>query len=58
MTLLLIAEHDQNELTAGTLATLTAAQQLSSDVHLVLFGDNLGKLLRVLPSMKVLKRFW
>jgi len=44
MTLLLIAEHDQNELTAGTLATLTAAQQLSSDVHLVLFGDNLGKI--------------
>ena len=43
MTLLLIAEHDQNELTAGTLAVLTAAQQLSSDIYLVLFGGNLGK---------------
>jgi electron transfer flavoprotein alpha subunit len=56
MTLLLIAEHDQNELTAGTLATLTAAQQLSSDVHLVLFGENLEKVASSASSYEGLKK--
>lgn len=56
MTLLLIAEHDQNELTAGTLATLTAAQQLSSDVHLVLFGENLEKVASRASSYEGLKK--
>lgn len=56
MTVLLIAEHDQSELTAGTLATLTAAQQLSSDVHLVLFGDNLGKIAENASSYEGLKK--
>lgn len=56
MTLLLIAEHDQNELTAGTLATLTAAQQLSSDVHLILFGENLEKIAESASSYEGLKK--
>jgi len=56
MTLLLIAEHDQNELTAGTLATLTAAQQLSADVHLVLFGESLEKVASHASSYEGLKK--
>lgn len=56
MTLLLIAEHDQNELTAGTLATLAAAQQLSFDVHLVLFGENLEKVASNASSYEGLKK--
>ncbi|MBX9622091.1 MAG: FAD-binding protein [Alphaproteobacteria bacterium] len=56
MPLLLIAEHDQNELTAGTLATLTAAQKLSSDVHLVLFGENLEKIAESASSYEGLKK--
>jgi electron transfer flavoprotein alpha subunit len=56
MTLLLIAEHDHNELTAGTLATLTAAQQLSPDVHLVLFGESLEKIAESASSYEGLKK--
>lgn len=56
MTLLLIAEHDQNELTTGTLATLAAAQQLSSDVHLILFGESLEKVANNASSYEGLKK--
>jgi len=40
MSILVIAEHDNNNLKAGTLNTLAAAQQLNSDVDLFIAGNN------------------
>ncbi len=42
MSILVIAEHDNSNLKAGTLNTLAAAQQLSSDVDLFIAGNNHG----------------
>ena len=40
MSILVIAEHDNNNLKAGTLNTLAAAQQLNNDVDLFIAGNN------------------
>ena len=40
MSILVIAEHDNSNLKAGTLNTLAAAQQLSGDVDLFISGNN------------------
>ena len=40
MSILVIAEHDNSNLKAGTLNTLAAAQQLSGDVDLFIIGNN------------------
>ena len=40
MSILVIAEHDNGNLKAGTLNTLAAAQQLSGDVDLFIAGNN------------------
>ena len=42
MSILVIAEHDNINLKAGTLNTLAAAQQLSGDVDLFIAGNNHG----------------
>ncbi|MDP3440223.1 MAG: FAD-binding protein [Azonexus sp.] len=38
MTILVIAEHDQQSLKAATLNTLTAAQQIGGDIHVLVAG--------------------
>ena len=38
MTILVIAEHDNNELKSATLNTVTAATQMGSDVHVLVAG--------------------
>lgn len=40
MTILVIAEHDQNTIKAGTLNTVTAAAQLGGDVTVLVAGQN------------------
>jgi electron transfer flavoprotein alpha subunit len=42
MSILVIAEHDQNHLKPATLNTVTAARKLDSDVHVVVMGHNVG----------------
>ena len=39
MAVLVLAEHDNNALKAGTLNTVTAAKQLDSDVHVLVLGS-------------------
>ena len=39
MSVLILAEHDNNELKAATLNTVTAATQLDADVHLLVAGS-------------------
>ena len=43
MTSLVVAEHDNAELKGATLNTVAAAKKLSGDVHLLVAGDNCGK---------------
>src|SRR6188474_3129072 len=40
MTILVIAEHDQQSLKAATLNTLTAARQIGGDIHVLVAGAN------------------
>lgn len=40
MTLLLIAEHDNQNLKLATLNTVTAASKMASDIHVLIAGDN------------------
>ncbi len=43
MTVLVYAEHDNNELKSATLATVTAGLQLGSDVHVLVAGQGVAK---------------
>ena len=40
MTILVIAEHDQQSLKAATLNTITAARQIGGDIHVLVAGAN------------------
>ncbi len=40
MSVLVVAEHDNKSLGAATLTTITAASQLSDDVHVLVAGEN------------------
>jgi len=40
MSVLVVAEHDNESLAAATLNTITAASQLSDDVHVLVAGEN------------------
>ncbi len=42
MSILVIAEHDNAEVKSSTLNTITAAQQLGDDVHVLIAGHNCG----------------
>ncbi|MDX1514228.1 MAG: FAD-binding protein [Gammaproteobacteria bacterium] len=42
MSVLILAEHDNSELAAATLNTVTAATQLSDDVHVLVAGSGCG----------------
>ncbi|MFP4313248.1 MAG: electron transfer flavoprotein subunit alpha/FixB family protein [Alphaproteobacteria bacterium] len=41
MSVLVIAEHDNNEIKPSTLNTIAAAQKIDSDVHLLIAGHNM-----------------
>ena len=42
MSILVIAEHDNAELKPATLNTVTAAQQIGSDIEILVMGENCG----------------
>ena len=42
MSILVIAEHDNNNLKGSTFNTVTAASQLSGDVSLLIAGSNIN----------------
>ena len=42
MTVLVIAEHDNNALAASTLNTVTAAQKIDADMHILVAGSGCG----------------
>ena len=42
MSILVLAEHDNSDLSGATLNTLTAAQALGDDIHILVAGENCG----------------
>lgn len=40
MTILILAEHNNNEVAAATLNTVTAASQIGGDIHILIAGSN------------------
>ena len=42
MSILILTEHDNGQLTAATLNTVTAASQIGGDIHLLVAGDTSG----------------
>ena len=47
MTVLVVAEHDNKQLRAGTLNAVTAAGQLGTDVHVLVAGQNCADVAKV-----------
>jgi electron transfer flavoprotein alpha subunit len=43
MVALVIAEHQNNSIQAGTLNVVTAAAQLASEVHVLVLGDQVSE---------------
>ena len=42
MSILILTEHDNGQLNAATLNTVTAASQIGDDIHLLVAGDTSG----------------
>lgn len=51
MSILVIAEHNHSELSPATLSTITAAQNLSKEVNVLLLGDNVSHIQEQLKSV-------
>lgn len=58
MALLLIAEHDQEQLAPSTLATLTAAQQFSVPIHVVVLGHACQKVAEEAAAYEGIEKVW
>lgn len=58
MSLLLIAEHDQESLTPSTLATLTAAKKFSVSIHMVVMGDSCQKIAEEASCYEDVEKVW
>ena len=56
MAVLLIAEHNNQELRPFTLNAITAASQIDSDVHAVIIGHNCEKAAKALSELPLIKK--
>ena len=56
MSVLLIAEHNNQELRPFTLNAVTAASQIDSDVHAVIIGHNCEKAAKALSELPLIKK--
>ena len=59
MTVLVIAEHDNQNLKSSTLNTITAAEKLNDEIHLIILGNGIDNLINSCQSLhkvsKILK---
>jgi electron transfer flavoprotein alpha subunit len=59
MTVLVIAEHDNQNLKSSTLNTITAATKFSDEIHLIILGNGIDNLINSCQSLhevsKILK---
>ena len=51
MSVLIIAEHDNNILKSSTLNTISAAMKLSDDIHLLILGSKIEDLCKNTQSI-------
>lgn len=58
MSLLLIAEHDQEHLTSSTLATLTAAKTFSVPIHVIVMGKTCKKVAEEIALYEGVDKVW
>lgn len=58
MSLLLIAEHDQEGLTPATLSTLTAAKAFNVPIHIIVLGDACQKIADEASSYEGIEKVW
>ena len=56
MSVLLIAEHNNNELKAFTLNAVTAASQMDSDVHALVIGNNCAEAAKAASELPLVKK--
>ena len=56
MTVLVIAEHDNQNIKTSTLNTITAAQKISDDIHLIILGKDIEALANNARSIHVLSK--
>jgi len=56
MAVLLIAEHNNNELRPFTLNAATAASQIDSEVHALIIGNNSAEASKQLSELPVIKK--
>ena len=56
MTVLVIAEHDNQNIKTSTLNTITAAQKISDEIHLIILGRGIEALVNDVKSIHVLSK--
>ena len=56
MSVLVIAEHDNHQLNASTLSTLSAAKQLSDEIHVLVAGSNASAVVEALTQTEAVKQ--
>ncbi len=56
MSVLLIVEHNNKELKAFTLNTVTAASQIDTDVHALVIGNNCGDVAKITSELPLVKK--
>ncbi len=56
MTVLVIAEHDNQNIKTSTLNTITAAQKISDEIHLIILGRGIEALVNDAKSIHVLSK--
>jgi electron transfer flavoprotein alpha subunit len=52
MTVLVIAEHDNHNLKSSTLNTITAATKFNDEIHLIILGNSIDKLINNCQSLQ------
>ena len=56
MSVLVIAEHDNKNLKSSTLNTISAAEKLSEDIHLLILGNKIEDLAKSSKSIQLVKK--
>ncbi len=56
MSVLVVAEHDNKNLKSSTLNTISAAEKLSEDIHLLILGNKIEDLAKSSKSIQLVKK--
>ena len=56
MSILVLAEHDNKELKASTLSTITAASKIDENIEVIVIGSKCDEVTRKLKNVKIVKK--